>query len=110
MPSCGPRRSDAGKLMDIDGRRIQLDCRASGTRTVLFEYGLNAEDSHATLVDGAESVPFAFVGQSLSAPYILISMKYFDSEVVARFCFMRRTLIRGEGRRSSSRRRNWERS
>ena len=30
-----------GKLVDIGGRRIQLDCRGSGTPTVVFESGLD---------------------------------------------------------------------
>src|SRR5689334_25308998 len=30
-----------GKLVDIGGRRIQLDCRGTGTPTVVFEDGLD---------------------------------------------------------------------
>ena len=34
-----------GKLIDIGGRRIQLDCRGSGTPTVVFESGLDMAGS-----------------------------------------------------------------
>jgi pimeloyl-ACP methyl ester carboxylesterase len=34
-----------GKLVDIGGRRIQLDCRGSGTPTVVFESGLDVGGS-----------------------------------------------------------------
>jgi pimeloyl-ACP methyl ester carboxylesterase len=34
-----------GKLMDIGGRRIQLDCRGSGSPTVVFESGLDVMGS-----------------------------------------------------------------
>ena len=30
-----------GKLVDIGGRKIQIDCRGSGTATVVFEAGLD---------------------------------------------------------------------
>ncbi len=32
-----------GKLVDIGGRRIQLDCRGIGAPTVIFESGLDIE-------------------------------------------------------------------
>ena len=35
----------AGKLVDIGGRRIQLDCRGRGTPTVVFEAGLDMNGS-----------------------------------------------------------------
>jgi pimeloyl-ACP methyl ester carboxylesterase len=38
-----------GKLVDIGGRRIQLDCRGSGTPTVVFESGLDMSGSLAWL-------------------------------------------------------------
>jgi pimeloyl-ACP methyl ester carboxylesterase len=34
-----------GKMVDIGGRRIQLDCRGSGSPTVVFEAGLSAGGS-----------------------------------------------------------------
>jgi pimeloyl-ACP methyl ester carboxylesterase len=34
-----------GKLVDIGGRRIQLDCRGAGTPTVVFESGLDINGS-----------------------------------------------------------------
>lgn len=34
-----------GKMVDIGGRRIQLDCRGSGSPTVVFEAGLSADGS-----------------------------------------------------------------
>jgi pimeloyl-ACP methyl ester carboxylesterase len=34
-----------GKLVDIGGRRIQLDCRGSGSPTVVFESGLDYDGS-----------------------------------------------------------------
>ena len=34
-----------GKLVDIGGRRIQLDCRGAGTPTVVFESGLDLNGS-----------------------------------------------------------------
>jgi pimeloyl-ACP methyl ester carboxylesterase len=34
-----------GKLVDIGGRRIHLDCRGSGSPTVVFESGLNTNGS-----------------------------------------------------------------
>lgn len=34
-----------GKLVDIGGRRIQLDCRGTGSPTVIFESGLDIEGS-----------------------------------------------------------------
>lgn len=34
-----------GKLVDIGGRRIQLDCRGSGSPTVIFESGLDMSGS-----------------------------------------------------------------
>jgi pimeloyl-ACP methyl ester carboxylesterase len=34
-----------GMMIDIGGRRIQLDCRGSGSPTVVFEAGLNVEGS-----------------------------------------------------------------
>ncbi|HJP59587.1 MAG TPA: hypothetical protein VJ865_06295, partial [Gemmatimonadaceae bacterium] len=34
-----------GKLVDIGGRRIQLDCRGSGTPIVVFESGLDMNGS-----------------------------------------------------------------
>ena len=34
-----------GKLVDIGGRRIQLDCRGSGSPTVIFESGLDISGS-----------------------------------------------------------------
>ncbi len=34
-----------GKLVDIGGRRIQLDCRGSGSPTVVFESGLGIDGS-----------------------------------------------------------------
>jgi pimeloyl-ACP methyl ester carboxylesterase len=35
----------SGKLIDIGGRRLQLDCRGSGSPTVVFESGGNTEGS-----------------------------------------------------------------
>lgn len=34
-----------GKMVDIGGRRIQLDCRGSGSPTVVFEAGLSVDGS-----------------------------------------------------------------
>ncbi|MET3442483.1 pimeloyl-ACP methyl ester carboxylesterase [Variovorax paradoxus] len=34
-----------GKMVDIGGRRIQLDCRGAGSPTVVFEAGLSVEGS-----------------------------------------------------------------
>ncbi len=34
-----------GKMVDIGGRRIQLDCRGSGSPTVVFESGLDVMGS-----------------------------------------------------------------
>ena len=34
-----------GKLVDIGGRRIQIDCRGSGSPTVVFEDGLDVGGS-----------------------------------------------------------------
>jgi hypothetical protein len=34
-----------GKLVDIGGRRMQLDCRGSGSPTVVFESGLDINGS-----------------------------------------------------------------
>ena len=34
-----------GKMIDIGGRRIQLDCRGTGTPTVVFESGLDINGS-----------------------------------------------------------------
>ncbi len=34
-----------GKLVDIGGRRIQLDCRGGGAPTVVFESGLGIDGS-----------------------------------------------------------------
>ncbi|MDQ0571821.1 pimeloyl-ACP methyl ester carboxylesterase [Variovorax paradoxus] len=35
----------AGQMVDIGGRRIQLDCRGAGSPTVVFEAGLSVEGS-----------------------------------------------------------------
>ena len=36
-----------GKLVDIGGRRLQLDCRGAGTPTVVFESGLDMSGSES---------------------------------------------------------------
>ena len=48
--AAGKRRAAAefpapGKLIDIGGRRIQIDCRGTGTPTVVFESGLDMSGS-----------------------------------------------------------------
>ena len=57
-----------GRLVDVGGRRIQLDCRSSGSPLVVLEAG-------------GEQPPYVMVGHSLGGPYIMTFSKLHPTDV-----------------------------
>ena len=53
----GPTYVPLGRLIDVDGRSIYLDCRGSGSPTVIFEAGLGGgADGWGPVFDGAAAL------------------------------------------------------
>jgi pimeloyl-ACP methyl ester carboxylesterase len=63
-----------GELVDIGGRRIQLDCRGAGTPTVVFESGLDLNGSlswsavHAEIAKATRACAYSRAGIMWSDP------------------------------------------
>ena len=64
----------AGKLVDIGGRRIQLDCRGTGSPTVVFEAGLDFSGSlswsavHDSIAQATRACAYSRAGIMWSDP------------------------------------------
>lgn len=64
-----------GKLVDIGGRHIQLDCRGSGSPTVVFQSGLDMEGSlswsavHDEIAKTTRACAYSRAGIMWSAPH-----------------------------------------
>lgn len=70
-----------GKLVDVGGRRIQLDCRGTGTPTIVFESGLDMSGSlswarvHDSIAKNTRACAYSRAGIMWSDPVSIQSGK-----------------------------------
>jgi pimeloyl-ACP methyl ester carboxylesterase len=74
----------SGKLVDVGGRKIQIDCRGKGSPTVVLESGIDNLGSlnwAAVHDEIAQTGPWVMVGFSAGGPSTMIFTSLYESEV-----------------------------